>query len=72
MARSDQKRQEGGRVALTYFWHVDMLEQTIGLQVLVAFCIAELAVTTAPTCARNAGLGVDDNVAGRDQLVHQK
>jgi hypothetical protein len=51
---------------------VDVLEQTVGHQVLVALGIAELAVGCAPAGTGDAGLDIDHDVARLDQLVDQQ
>src|SRR3984957_7464629 len=52
--------------------HVDVLEQTVGQQVLVALGVAELAVGAAPAGTGEAGLDVDHDVARLAQLVDQQ
>src|SRR5690349_21207594 len=52
--------------------HVDVLERTIGQQVLVTLGVAEFAVGAAPAGTRDAGLDVDHDVTRLDQLVSQQ
>src|SRR5690349_22752662 len=73
------REHQSGRAAATQLLdrpgdlgHVDVLEHTVGSQVLVALGVAELAVGAAPAGTGDAGLDVDHDVAWLDQLVDQQ